>query len=383
MIAIQFLELFISLSLQATLVVVATYWIGHWTENERTKCGLWTACYILLLLLVVCGVFLPHVRLLQPMRPLTRPTAFEIVTLETQLGRFLLYGWLIGCGGSLVLFMFRSIQAERFIRSCKAVEPDVVSLDENVDDDPQIHERTVRLVSTVRTTTPFCWQFHQPYIVIPHQLLTYERDELKYVLRHELAHLRTGHPMQLFLQRSVEILFWYHPMVWWAARESGLDREFMCDDEVVQSRADIVRYLKTLLTIVEQTTSEDRAKASLAFVRNRCELVERARRLVRIAQQAAESDRRQPARRLTAKGATIVLTVAACAATLLWLPVNLLASPGAQWSPWPSWTSRMLNDVGIKTRDFEVYDHRYTLHEILFSDERKVERPAIRPPAAD
>ena len=202
--------------------------------------------------------------------------------------------------------------------------------------------------------------------MIPESLLTFEADNLKFILRHELAHLRTGHPIQVFLQRSVEIIFWFHPMVWWASHESALAREFMCDDEAIEKRSDIVAYLKTLLTIVEQNVIAEEPKVgSLAFVRNRNVMAERARRLVRAAQKPASPGRNPMTRRLLTSSAPTLLVVATAMASMLWLPINVLASSEARWSPWPEWTAGVLHDFGVQTRDFEVYDPHYVLHELL------------------
>ncbi|MHC4879066.1 MAG: M56 family metallopeptidase, partial [Planctomycetota bacterium] len=339
MTATEFLELIVSVSLQAVVVVAATYWIGRLTDNERLRCRLWTVCYALLMLLVVNAAMLPHVRLMQPMRPLTRPLATEVVSLELQIGRVLFWGWVLGAVGALALLVYRTFQAERFLRSCRAVDPDVISLasidgGETAGKHPQIDRKDVRLVSTAVAAPPFCWQFHQPYIVIPDNLLTYEQDDLKYILRHELAHLQTGHPLQLFLQRTVEILFWFHPVVWWASREWSMAREFLCDDEAIESRGDIVQYLKTLLTIAEQTARDDRPTATLAFVRNRCEMAERSRRLVRLAQQDTPTTSSENSTPRAGFATALLLATGLASVLLVWLPVNVLASPESHWSPW-------------------------------------------------
>tara|TARA_R110002072_G_scaffold302100_1_gene483902 strand:+ start:65152 stop:66327 length:1176 start_codon:yes stop_codon:yes gene_type:complete len=372
MTATEFLELFLSVSLQAAVIVSTTNWIGKLTDDERTHCRLWTVCYSALLLLVVNAAALPHVRMLQPLRPLARPLAADIVSLEMQLGSVLFWMWIAGGAGSLGLFIYHSVQGVKFLRTCQAIDPDVIALPplsngQSSGQAVRVGGRAIRLVSTTAITPPFCWQFHEPYIVIPESLLTYEHDDFKYVLRHELAHLHTGHPLQVFLQRTVEFLFWFHPMVWWASREWSLAREFMCDDEAVKSRGDIVRYLKTLLMIVEQTVSEERTNSTLAFVRNRCEMAERARRLVRIAQQNRPAE--LPAATRRAGFATaLLLAVAVVSSSFVWLPVNVLASPNSHWSPWPAWSAGVLNDFGVKARDFEIYDHRYALHEIYDED---------------
>ena len=49
----------------------------------------------------------------------------------------------------------------------------------------------------------------------------------------------------------------------------------------------------------------------------------------------------------------------ACAAmTMLWVPIDLGASTRSLWSPWPSWSARALQSVGIAARDYEIDGHR-------------------------
>ena len=64
--ATQFLELAVSLSVQATLVVAATHGLGRLVRRERTRSRLWAGCFVVLLLLVLAGLLLPHPRLIQP-----------------------------------------------------------------------------------------------------------------------------------------------------------------------------------------------------------------------------------------------------------------------------------------------------------------------------
>ena len=383
----QFLELIVSVSLQVALVVIATHWIGRLADDERTQSRLWTACYALLLTLVFSAVVLPHVRLFHPLRPLARPLAAEIVSLELQAGKILFFSWLTGCAVSFGLFFYRTMQAEKFLRTCQPVDPDVIQLGSVVsgkasEADLRIDRQTVQLVSSSAINSPFCWQFHRPFIVIPDSLLGYENDQLKFILRHELAHLRTGHPIQMFLQRTVEIVFWFHPMVWWAAHQSTLAREFICDDEAIESRSDIVTYLKTLLTIVEQNTvNHEPQVGSLTFVRNRSIMAERARRLVRLAQQPTKPENHPLTRRFVRRSAPALLVAVAVITSAVWLPINILASPESRWSPWPEWSAHVLHDFGIHTRDFEIYDHRYALHE-LFEAEPVATKANVSPAAS-
>ena len=120
-------------------------------------------------------------------------------------------------------------------------------------------------------------------------------------------------------------------------------------------------------SIVEQTARGDRPMATLSFVRNRCEMAERSRRLVRIAQQEHRAESPVTTRQ-TGFATALLLVVEAVSIAFVWLPINVLASPASYWSPWPTWSAGVLNDFGVKARDFEVFDHRYALHELYDED---------------
>jgi hypothetical protein len=57
----------------------------------------------------------------------------------------------------------------------------------------------------------------------------------------------------------------------------------------------------------------------------------------------------------------LILVSATCGA--LWLPLNPQASRRARWSPWPTWSARVLNASGIEVRDYEVDGHRLSACE--------------------
>ena len=69
------------------------------------------------------------------------------------------------------------------------------------------------------------------YVLLPEGLM----DELtveqrRFVLLHELAHIRRGDLWVSLFQRLVGMAFFFHPLVWWANRIIDEQREFACDD---------------------------------------------------------------------------------------------------------------------------------------------------------
>lgn len=371
----QFLELAVSLSLQVSLVVIVVHWLGHLTNSEQIQCRLWTGCYVTILCLIVVALTLPHPRMYHPWSSIPATSAVHFVTVESQLGKVLLVVWLCGVVVSAMSFVVRTYKASKFLQTCQPI-------DASVDFEELSNEvsplsvgspgRKVNMLSSPHISTPFCWQFHQPYIVLPEFVLGFGQRELGFIVRHELEHLQTGHPLQLFLQRLIEGIFWFHPLVWWAARHASESREYACDEAAIDSPAEIATYLKTLLTIVEyQAADLDKTPTPLAFGRGCNIVVKRAQRLTRIATQANCDHRR----RLSAPSAIASLCVAALTISFAWLPVDVLASPRANWSPWPTWTAGVLKDFGVSARDYDVYDDRVKLHELLENEPDDEDRP--------
>ena len=80
-------------------------------------------------------------------------------------------------------------------------------------------QTAIRFLSTEAAVSPFCWQLHILTIVsCPEIVLSFAADEIAAVIRHERAHLRFGHPLWLFVERLVESVLWFHPLVRWAGR---------------------------------------------------------------------------------------------------------------------------------------------------------------------
>ena len=303
----QFLELATSISVQVALVVLVASGLSR-LVNESGQCRLWTVCHAVILSLLAVALVFPHFRWLQPWSYLSSSRTAELVAVEAPLGRLLLLVWLIGCAASVAVFVFRNVQAARFLRTCRPIPGSERLLPvESGAGSPSKKDNTgrnqncgtlmfwrrwpqpersmdVMLLTSSRLAAPFCWQFHRPYIVVPEFIVKDDPEALQFVVRHEWEHLRTGHPLQLFLQRIVETLFWYHPMVWWAARQSDVVREFLCDDAAIESPKQISRYLRALLRIIERgTAGHTGLVAALPFTRSGGTIARRARRLAAIA----------------------------------------------------------------------------------------------------
>lgn len=92
-----------------------------------------------------------------------------------------------------------------------------------------------------------------PQLFLPSWLLEdVDRSDLRWVLRHELMHIRHLDHLGMVVQSVAGILFWFHPAIWWAAREWRRKMEQACDDAVAESAPEARRYAATLYHLLEK-----------------------------------------------------------------------------------------------------------------------------------
>ena len=361
----------ITLSLQITALMLATFALQRWVKDARAASRLWTACFVGVIVLVLAGFLLPHRRLFSFPGEVSREAMLGYVVWYSRVSVILVAIWGIGLVASIVRRMSMCLELLRFLdRRC--VEVDAAELFRRVGIGDMLQPRRpwqssraeVNVLVSSRVEGPFCWQLHRPVIVLPKFLLDDDDVTLRYVLLHELEHLRTQHPMQHFLQGACGVVFWFHPVVWSASKRAELNREYLCDEVAADGK--FSRYLRTLARVAERCGSlsyADAPKGTLAFGSGESTLIRRTRRLVQLSKGKHRcSFFRQAV-------AMVGLFVATALIQQVWLPTNAMASRRSDWSPWPTWTADALHRFDIKVRDFEPFEDRIQMRELLGEDD--------------
>lgn len=90
-------------------------------------------------------------------------------------------------------------------------------------------EENVRLCDGVES--PFILGIVRPRIYLPSNL---KKEEMKYVLAHERAHLKRRDHWWKLLGYLVAAVYWFHPLVWAAYILFCRDMELACDEKVIK-----------------------------------------------------------------------------------------------------------------------------------------------------
>ncbi len=352
-------EILFSLTLQSTLLLLITRWLAGQQSDCRVRDRLWSSCHLLILCASLTGLLLPHFRIMPepawPARWLGMPVSPD----GWWVWKVVVWVWLSG-----VLILFASvttslIHAGRLIRRSAPAD----SLDAELLS--RIQLRSLRILVNSEVTRPFCWQFHRPAIIFPRFMLSFPREELTVILLHERAHLIEHHPFQLFLQRMVEMIFWFNPLTWLASRESALQRELVCDRQSVSSHQDKLCLLKGLYRLSTENSDALKLPVGLRFSGESEALRHRVDQLLN-----GSSDPLTP---LTT-GATgvayirILIAIGMVIALTVWFPFDPAASGRARFSPWPSAVATALKELGIVVRDYEIDAHRHRPHIVYHNE---------------
>jgi Zn-dependent protease with chaperone function len=90
---------------------------------------------------------------------------------------------------------------------------------------------TVRIVESDGISAPSVWGIVRPTVILPQGIASsLPEQQLRWVLLHELAHVRRRDLIVVTLQRLAAILHFFNPAIWMANRVIHQLREYACDD---------------------------------------------------------------------------------------------------------------------------------------------------------
>jgi hypothetical protein len=119
----------------------------------------------------------------------------------------------------------------------------------------ELDMRTVPSVhlSAARLAPMTWWSGGRVRVILPEALRDEVDDaQLRWILAHELAHIKRRDHLVRWLEWLASVAFWWNPVVWWARKNLRRDEEDACDALVLEHLQGQPRaYARTLLTVVE------------------------------------------------------------------------------------------------------------------------------------
>ncbi len=117
----------------------------------------------------------------------------------------------------------------------------------------ELHIRcTVYVMEYSEAESPMIIGFIKPVLVLPKE--QYSSEDLFFILKHELVHLKRGDVYLKLLFVTANAVHWFNPFIWIMQKEAVIDMELSCDEKVTQGASYELRkaYTETLLSMLHK-----------------------------------------------------------------------------------------------------------------------------------
>lgn len=153
---------------------------------------------------------------------------------KLELAGGLLLVWVVGCGAWAIWVLVRSRGVARQVRDSDEAPEALQALLAETAAGLGLRLKLPRLCLTDTAQGPALCGLFRPVILLPRGLSEQiEAESLRQVLRHELIHLQRWDLAWNLLQVSVQIAWWWNPLVWFANARIRSLREAAVDEAVM------------------------------------------------------------------------------------------------------------------------------------------------------
>ena len=142
--------------------------------------------------------------------------------------------WLIGALSLAIYTIALTLRMRRIIKNgAKVTNIDSIKLFEECKIALNIKSTPVLIESSV-ILSPMAAGTLRPHVILPTGIITeLSQAKLRFILLHELAHLKRNDIYVNWIITLLQILHWFNPLIWYAFYQMREDRELACDAKVL------------------------------------------------------------------------------------------------------------------------------------------------------
>lgn len=184
-------------------------------------------------------------------RPVTNPE--QKTTRYIPVTTILFYGYLAGAAAFL---LYQGVSYTLFRRTVRRWKRDVARADYAAmlsDTARDLGVNAPEMIVCEAISTPAVTGLLRPRLLLPHE--RYDVQELRYILRHELCHLKRRDMLLKLVLLAANAMHWFNPVVYLMLRQADEDIELACDSAATDGLElpERAAYSRTLLAAVQSS----------------------------------------------------------------------------------------------------------------------------------
>ena len=173
--------------------------------------------------------------------------------------------WFLGAALVLLRLALGTLKVGQLAREGARVEDGVwLSLTQRLANRLGV-SRPMTLLRGDSLSVPVTWGIIYPAVLLPQDADTWSDERRRFVLVHEMAHVKRFDALTQLLAQFAVALFWFDPLVWIAAHQMRVEREHACDDYVLRDGTTPSLYAGELLEMVQSIGTPRHDRAAPAF----------------------------------------------------------------------------------------------------------------------
>ncbi|MFT4534284.1 MAG: bla regulator protein BlaR1, partial [Saprospiraceae bacterium] len=192
--------------------------------------------------------------------------------------------WIVG----IMLFSLNFVLSFGYIKYIKSTATEIL--------DPTIQKllantkisigikKTVLFVESTKINVPMVLGHVKPIILFPIGMINMLAiEETEAIIAHELFHIKRNDYIVNMVLTIIEIVYFFHPAMWWISANIKAERENCCDDAAINYNIDSVTYAKVLVKL-EEMRHAGIPSLAMPFASNKHQLLNRIKRILNMEQ---------------------------------------------------------------------------------------------------
>ncbi len=175
----------------------------------------------------------------------------EASQVNAPIERYSVFCWLLGIAVLSCRFLLGNIYLFRLRSQTIEVATEFIVIMGKIRKRLRI-AKGVHLAESALAKVPMTIGYLKPLVLMPLGMCDHlTAEQFEAIIAHELAHIKRNDFILNLFYSIIEILFYYHPAVWWISAQIEFEREASCDDMAIRITGNKRNYLEALYLLQE------------------------------------------------------------------------------------------------------------------------------------
>ncbi|EKN67027.1 hypothetical protein BABA_13372 [Neobacillus bataviensis LMG 21833] len=176
--------------------------------------------------------------------------------------------WIIGVSSILLYILCVNTLMRAKLKKCSVCErEDLIEILEAEKSKLKVNSK-IKIIYSNYSKSPAVYGMIRPKIIIPEELIgKLTLEEFRFVLSHELTHIKNKDLVVNTLLMIVKAIYWFNPLIWYSLNQVKQDCEVACDATVISTlkTEEVKKYGQTIINMLRLFSEKRSTTGTLGY----------------------------------------------------------------------------------------------------------------------